>query len=374
MKVFIQAIVGQLLLSSYIFIRGYQAIPPTKKWRVPFTLFFILEISLYLTGFFFRKSLPDSIFIPIMQICNTWYIASLYLTMSLLVLELIRFLNRYVPLIPQVIKKNYAKTKLILFFTITAGVTALMFKAYHTVTHPVVRHVSITLPKKGSTRDSLKIVMMSDLHIGETINRSLVHKYVALANEQKADMAVLVGDIMDYESRIAVNQKVEEELRQIHAPLGTYIVLGNHEYRANINAKHKWLLQTGGTLLIDSVAMPDSTFYLVGRDDLVNKKRKPLHSLTKDLDPDLPVIVLDHQPLAFNEMVMNKADLGLHGHTHNGQFWPYPLIMKLIFECPYGYYKKGDTQFYVSSGIGCAGPPYRVGTVSELVVLHITFR
>jgi len=54
---------------------------------------------------------------------------------------------------------------------------------------------------------------------------------------------------------------------------------------------------------------------------------------------------------------MNKADLGLHGHTHNGQFWPYPLIMKLIFECPYGYYKKGDTQFYVSSGIGCAGPP-----------------
>ena len=73
-------------------------------------------------------------------------------------------------------------------------------------------------------------------------------------------------------------------------------------------------------------------------------------------------------------MVMNKADLGLHGHTHNGQFWPYPLIMKLIFECPYGYYKKGDTQFYVSSGIGCAGPPYRVGTVSELVVLHITFR
>ena len=73
-------------------------------------------------------------------------------------------------------------------------------------------------------------------------------------------------------------------------------------------------------------------------------------------------------------MAMNRIDLGLFGHTHNGQFWPYPLIMKLIFECPYGYYKKGDAQFYVSSGIGCAGPPYRVGTVSELVVLHITFQ
>ncbi len=74
------------------------------------------------------------------------------------------------------------------------------------------------------------------------------------------------------------------------------------------------------------------------------------------------------------EAEKNDIDLQISGHTHNGQFWPYPLIMKLIFECPYGYYKKGDTQFYVSSGIGCAGPPYRVGTVSELVVLHITFQ
>ena len=374
MKVFIQAIVGQLLLNPYIFIRGYQAIPASKKWRIPYTLFFILEIATYLTGFFFRKELPDDVFIPIMQFCNTWYIATLYITMSLLVLEVIRFTNRYIPVIPKWIKKHYPKTKLILFFVIVVGVTGLMINAYHTVTNPVVTHVNIKLPKKGSNRDSLTIVMMSDLHIGETINRELVHKYVTLANEQKADIVVLVGDIMDYESRMAVKYKAEEELRQLKAPLGTYIVLGNHEYRANINEKRKWLRKTGGTLLSDSVAMPDSSFYLVGRDDLVNKKRKALHTLTKNLDKDKPVIVLDHQPYSFAEMAMNRIDLGLFGHTHNGQFWPYPLIMKLIFECPYGYYKKGDAQFYVSSGIGCAGPPYRVGTVSELVVLHITFQ
>ena len=92
------------------------------------------------------------------------------------------------------------------------------------------------------------------------------------------------------------------------------------------------------------------------------------------MDTGKPIIALDHQPWSFAEMNMNGVDLGLHGHTHNGQLWPYPLLMKLVYECPYGYYKKGPTQFYVSSGIGIAGPPYRVGTVSELVVLHIRFK
>jgi predicted MPP superfamily phosphohydrolase len=70
---------------------------------------------------------------------------------------------------------------------------------------------------------------------------------------------------------------------------------------------------------------------------------------------------------------MNNVDLSLHGHTHNGQIWPYSLFLQLVFECPYGYYRKGNTQFFVSSGIGFAGPPYRIGTSSEIVVLHVRF-
>ena len=155
--------------------------------------------------------------------------------------------------------------------------------------------------------------------------------------------------------------------------MGVYAVNGNHEYRANRFAKQRWIRQTGATLLIDSVAQPDSTFYLIGRDDFVNRKRRGLHSLLKGVDTHKPLIVLDHQPQFFSESVMNGIDLTLCGHTHNGQFWPYPLVMKLVYECPYGYYRKASSQFYVSSGIGFAGPPYRVGTRSELVVLHIRF-
>ena len=214
---------------------------------------------------------------------------------------------------------------------------------------------------------------MSAQHIGEMIGKEMVQKYVRLSNEQQPDLVLLAGDIMDYESRFAEQAHIEDDLRQLKSTLGTYIVNGNHEYRANRIAKRRWLQKTGGTLLIDSLVAPDSSFYLVGRDDYINKKRKTLQAIVKGIDHSKPLIVLDHQPNSFAEMTMNGVDLGLHGHTHNGQIWPYPLVMKLVFECPYGYYRKGNTQFYVSSGIGIAGPPYRVGTASELVVLHVRF-
>ncbi len=374
MKVFIQSIVAQLLLNPYIYWRGREALPAGKCWRVGFALFFVVELAIYFFGFTFRAELPDGVMVAIEYICNTWYIASIYITICLLTLEVLRLSDRVFRWFPKAVVRHRKETKLVLFFAVAIGVSSLMVKAYMTVARPIVRDIYVTLPKGSSTRDSLRVVMMSDLHIGEVIGKKMVQRYVALSNAQHPDMVVIVGDIMDYESRFAEKAHIEDDLRELEAPLGVYAVNGNHEYRANRFAKYRWIAKTGMTHLVDSVVQPDSSFYLVGRDDRINRKRKPLHSLMAGIKEDKPVIVLDHQPLSFDEMVMNGADLGLHGHTHNGQLWPYPLVMKLVYECPYGYYRKGPTQFYVSSGIGIAGPPYRVGTVSELVVLHIQFK
>lgn len=373
MKVFIQSIYGQILLTAFIAWRGYQVVPPRRSWRIPYLLFFILELGLFLFGYFFRKDLPDAVMIPLMMVCNTWYISSVYLTLGLLVLEALRWSDRFFGWLPGFIRRNRLIAARLAFAALLIGVAFLMRHAYHTVMNPTVKHVYLTLPKGNSQRDSLKIAMMSDLHIGETIGKELVQKYVGLCNAERPDLVVLVGDIMDYESRFAENMKAEEDFHRFHAPLGVYIVNGNHEYRANIHAKRRWL-RKAGTLLVDSVVSPDSTFLLIGRDDFVNKRRAPLHKLLETQDTTLPTIVLDHQPESFAEMRLNQIDLGLHGHTHNGQLWPYPLVMRLVFECPYGYYQKGPTQHYVSSGVGCAGPPYRVGTNSEIVILHLTFQ
>lgn len=373
MKVFIQSIFLQLLLTPYIGYRGYQALPPKRWLRWPFVGLLVLELVIFLFGYCFVKVLPDALLIPIYYICNTWYIASLYLTMALFLIEALRLTHRRWSWFPTWVIRHYDRVKLLLFAGVTWGVGLLMTHANWVVNHPVVTHHYVTIPKSVTGRDSLKIVMMTDLHIGEMISNRLVRKYVTLSNAQQPDLVVWVGDWLDYESLYAEKAHVEEELRQLKAPLGVYAVNGNHEYRANRFAKYRWIRKTGATLLIDSVVQPDSTFYLIGRDDLVNKQRHGLQSLLQNVDRSKPLIVLDHQPLSFNESIMNAIDLTLCGHTHNGQFWPYPLVMKLVYECPYGYHRRGPSQFCVSSGIGFAGPPYRVGTRSEIVVLHIRF-
>lgn len=372
MKVFLQSIVAQVLLNAYIYWRGRQALPKRLVWRVPYTLLFVLELSLFFFGYLFHKDLPDAWFIPIMNICNTWYIGSLYIMLGLLVLEVVHWSQKRWKWLPRVIAWNWKETKLVLFFLFIVADVLLLVKAHNNVADPIVKHVHIDLPRGSSTRDSLRIVMISDTHFGEVIGKREAQHLVELSNAQHPDVVVFVGDLLDYESRFAEYAHIEEDLHRLQAPLGVYSVYGNHEYRANFHAKERWI-RGCSTLLRDSVASPDGSFYLIGRDDMVNKKRRSLHELLAGLDTTKPLIVLDHQPWSFAEMRMNRVDLGLHGHTHNGQLWPYPLVMRFIYECPYGFYAKGGVQHYVSCGYGCAGPAYRVGTRSELIVLHVRF-
>ena len=371
MRVFLQAIYGQLFLNAYIIRRGYQALPSKSMGRRLFILFFVFELLLYFIGYFFYKDLPDSILLPIMLVCNTWYIASIYIAMGLLIIDLFRFIIKKCRWYPLYIDKNRAKIKLTLFFILAFVVTGLMVKSYHNAVYPIVKHVDIHIPKILEGRDSLTIVMLSDLHIGEMVGKKHVQRFVELANAEHPDIVVIAGDILDYESRFAEKAHIEEDLQRLNAPLGVYMTLGNHEYRANRFAKLRWFEKTGGILLVDSVAMPDSTFYLIGRDDVINGGRASLETLMQGVDLKKPVIVVDHQPVGAEDVVRNQCDLGLFGHTHNGQYWPSPLLLKLAFKFPYGYFSRENTHLYVSAGTGFAGPPYRVGTRSELVVIQL---
>jgi predicted MPP superfamily phosphohydrolase len=129
--------------------------------------------------------------------------------------------------------------------------------------------------------------------------------------------------------------------------------------------------KAGIKLLRDSVALVDSTFYIVGRDDKTNPNRKPVKELLAGIDHSKPIILLDHQPYNLQESVDNRIDLQFSGHTHEGQIWPFSLITKAIYENSHGFIKKGETNIYVSSGIGIWGGKFRIGTQSEFVVFNI---
>ena len=91
------------------------------------------------------------------------------------------------------------------------------------------------------------------------------------------------------------------------------------------------------------------------------------------VDKNYPVILLDHTPFKLEDAENNGVSLQLSGHTHHGQMFPLNLITKMIYEVSWGYKKKGDTQYYVTSGAGTWGPPVRTGSKSEVVNIKIKF-
>jgi predicted MPP superfamily phosphohydrolase len=254
----------------------------------------------------------------------------------------------------------------------TLGVTGIaMIAGNYRFNHPSV--VTLNLSTKNPRQNKvLTIVAASDIHLGISIDKKRLQSYVKMMNDQHPDIVLLAGDISDRSMIPVIKQNMLEEFSNIKAPMGVYAIYGNHEHYAETpTATADYLKKAGIVVLRDSACLVDNSFYLIGRDDRTNQKRKTLKEIVKGLDMKYPRILMDHQPFHLEEAENNNIDLQLSGHTHNGQFFPINLIIKSFYELSYGYLKKGNTHYYVSSGLGLWGPQYRIGTQSELVVIHL---
>jgi len=147
--------------------------------------------------------------------------------------------------------------------------------------------------------------------------------------------------------------------------------LGNHEYYAGQPNSLGFYEKAGIRLLRDEV-LQMGNLAIVGRDDRTNFKRKAVKALTAGIDSSKYVILLDHQPYHLEDAEQNGVDFQLSGHTHHGQVWPISWITESIYECAFGSHQRGNTRYYVSSGIGIWGGKFRIGTRSEYVVAKLS--
>jgi len=111
----------------------------------------------------------------------------------------------------------------------------------------------------------------------------------------------------------------------------------------------------------------------VGRKDKTDKQRLTMSELFKVVDTSKPIILLDHQPYDLGVARDQGVDIHLAGHTHRGQLFPANLITDRIYENDWGYLKKGTMHSFVSSGFGTWGPPLRIGSRSEVMVINVSF-
>lgn len=238
---------------------------------------------------------------------------------------------------------------------------------------PVVRTYELNL-EKTSDIDGLTILLVSDLHLGKVIGTGHLQKLVDIVNDRQPDMVLMAGDLVDDHVAPFIKENMGETMSKIKAPLGVYATPGNHDhYGGDLEQIIFEMEKAGITVLDDEVANIDDRLYIVGRDDQTDKNRKSIETLMDGLDQDKPMIMLDHQPIELVEASEHGVDVFVAGHTHRGQLAPGNLITNMIFENDYGYLKIDNLHTFVTSGFGFWGPPFRIGSQSEVFEITILF-
>lgn len=375
MRALINAFIIHLTLNILVFLKGWNAFEGKRTIRIIMIVIFGTELITYTIGFIFYRYLPESVTQFIRVMGTSWMLFLLYCGGLWLVIDLVNAIRQKISRRPWRIRDQSRRFKIISYLVPMVIVIGIMVHGRYRFMHPVVQQVSITTHKTAEKMDSVRIAMIGDLHLGYMINRKHTKRFVDLIMAQQPDLILFVGDIIDGHIEPILQQRMDEELARLHAPLGVFSCTGNHEYRYDAEEKISLLNNAGITILRDSAVLIDSSFYVIGREDKVMPTRKPLRKILSDQSVEMskPVIVLNHTPDNLAEEADAGADIALYGHTHHGQAFPGNIATEMTFEVAHGYKKKGDTHVYVTSGIGLVGPQYRIGTVSEMVMLNVKF-
>ncbi|MFE0418889.1 metallophosphoesterase [Streptomyces tendae] len=242
---------------------------------------------------------------------------------------------------------------------------------------PRVRRLDVQLPRLGAGLDGLRVALVTDTHYGPLDRARWSARVCETVNTLEADLVCHTGDIADGTAERRRAQAVP--LGTVRATHARVYVTGNHEYYSEaqgwvdlmdelgwepLRNRHLLLEHGGDTLVVAGV--DDVTAESSGLAD----HRADLTGALDGADPDLPVLLLAHQPAFVDRAAAAGIDLQLSGHTHGGQIWPFHHLVRLDQPALAGLSHHGTrTLLYTSRGTGFWGPPFRVFAPSEITLL-----
>jgi predicted MPP superfamily phosphohydrolase len=275
-------------------------------------------------------------------------------------------------------KKGFGKTLKIIGLFVIALSIAISLVSFYPPKIFAVKNYDIVMNKKDSKLNSLRIVYVSDAHVGCSVKKSQLRKIRNKVNNLKPDVFLLDGDIFDEGSSEHYKRQAVSILSGIKTRFGSYYVEGNHDnygklLRRNTLDAFEYFKGTNIKPLNDEMNLVANSFYVVGRRDVVHSSspRLSFDEFEKDMKKNLPVFVFDHRAM-INE-TKNRDLTQLSGHTHNGQIFPANTLDPLKLTNIYGKYKRNKMQLIISSGVGTYGIPNRLGNFSEIVNIDIAF-
>lgn len=232
-----------------------------------------------------------------------------------------------------------------------------------------VRHVTVKLPNLPAAWHGRFLAFVSDVHLGHVRGYRFAKRLATLLTGLAPDIVLVGGDMYDGTKVDAA--RLAEPLREIVTPLGTYFVAGNHE---EFSDRRKYLdaVKSSGVRVLNNEKVVVDGLQIVGvhHHESVNTEQYRSILRQANLDPNCASILLTHAPHHLPVAAEEKIGLQLSGHTHAGQFFPFTWITKRIYgPFVYGLERLGSLLVYTSCGVGTWGPPLRLGTSPEVVLI-----
>ena len=253
------------LVNYYIFIRGWQALPESSKLRMLYLITFgILSLS-FIAGRVIERFWLCPFSKAIVYSGSLWLGAMLYFFLIILLLDLARLINHYLPFIHHLFA-DYAKAKLIAFYGAIAAVVIILIAGHLNALHPRVRRYEIHIPKQTNIKH-LKAIAATDIHLGTIVGRKRFCGIVNRINELEPDIVLLGGDIVDEDLAPVIKENLGDALTQIITKYGIYAITGNHEYIGGVEAAVKYMKDHNIRVLRDEAYTLNESIYLVGRED-----------------------------------------------------------------------------------------------------------
>lgn len=243
-------------------------------------------------------------------------------------------------------------------------------------------HLAIDSAKLAPSAKTVRIVQISDVHLGLIIREQRLREMLRIVNEARPDILVSTGDLLDgrlsRREGIATYGAIATTLAAITPPLGKYCVLGNHEYYAGLAQSLEIMKKAGFRVLRNESALLPNGLAIRGSDDPAWSRAGQPPPPGPDEAAQLGTLVRDHFLIYLKHrpsvppQTEGLFDLQLSGHTHHGQIFPFYLITKLQYAIPSGTTPlRNGSLIHVSRGTGTWGPPIRFLAPPEITVIDI---
>ncbi len=337
---------GFLVLNYYIFSRIGMLLDLSKI--TVYSLIFIFAIS-YPAATVLERTVSHIITRALYTIASAWMGMSFFIITLLLIYEILKFIFNIPPFTAGI--------------SIIAIASVISTYAIFNSIFLEIKEIEISIP---NLKRDMRIVQLSDMHIGSVRNSGFIKKIVKKTNALNPHIVLITGDTADGSAKL--HPYMFNDIDKLKCPV--FLGIGNHDVYEGIDNVLEVLKTTNIRVLRDEM-VEIHDLQIIGVDYSFEKNYLKNVLLQLEIDKSKPSILMYHVPTEIEAASAAGIDLQISGHTHKGQFFPFNYLGRLVFPYFNGLYRYNGTILYVSQGTGTWGPPMRLGSKNEITLIKL---